>query len=244
MVNFSTNEAVIIAAGQGSRIIKDFLHTTHKCLIDLDGKKLIEHIIFSLASFGIRKVNLVTGFESEILQKQVSKLNLNIELKFIKNDNWEAGNGTSVFAASGFVRSENFILTMADHWFSPDLIKIINDKNLGFKNILAVDELIENINDVDDATKVKLGSKSEILEIGKDLEVFDAIDCGVFRFSHEIFEALEQAINQNEFSLSGGVKRLIKKQKMHFVEINGSLWQDVDTVSDLQVALEKYQSTK
>lgn len=239
-----TSEAVIIAAGEGSRIIKNFLHISHKCLLPIEGKKLIEIITDNFAKHGIKTVHLVTGFEGKLLQEQVKELNLKVKINFVPNRSWKAGNGTSVLAGAKKVKSESFILSMADHWFSDGIVKKLNDKDLAFPNILAVDEKLEAINDIDDATKVELGRENKILEIGKEIETYDAIDCGVFRLTKsDIVASLEEAQNEKEFSLSDGIKKLIDQKKMFYGDVTGVLWQDVDTMDDYKVTIKKYKKS-
>ncbi|KAA3597011.1 MAG: hypothetical protein DWQ06_14595, partial [Calditrichaeota bacterium] len=152
--------------------------------------------------------------------------------------------GTSVLAGAKKVKSESFILSMADHWFSDGIVKKLNDKDLAFPNILAVDEKLEAINDIDDATKVELGRENKILEIGKEIETYDAIDCGVFRLTKsDIVASLEEAQNEKEFSLSDGIKKLIDQKKMFYGDVTGVLWQDVDTMDDYKVTIKKYKKS-
>lgn len=239
-----TSEAVIIAAGEGSRIIKNFLHISHKCLLPIEGKKMIEIITNNFAKHGVKKVHLVTGFEGNSLQEQIKELKLKVEINFVNNRSWKSGNGTSVLAGAKKVKSESFILSMADHWFSDGIVKKLNNKNLTFSNILAVDEKIDAINDVDDATKVELGKENKILEIGKEIKYYDAIDCGVFRLTKsDIVASLEEAKREGKFSLSDGIQKLIDQKKMFYEDVTGVLWQDVDTMDDYKVTIKKYKKS-
>lgn len=237
-----TSEAVIIAAGEGSRIIKNFLHISHKCLLIIEGRKLIEIIIDNFVKHGIKTVHLVTGFEGKLLQEQVIELNLNAKINFVHNKSWKAGNGTSVLAGAKKVKANCFILSMSDHWFSDGIVEKLNDANLTFPNILAIDEKLSAINDIEDATKVELGRENKILEIGKEIQFYDAIDCGVFRLTKsEIIDSLKEAQNEKGFSLSDGIKKLIDQKKMFYADVSGLLWQDVDTMDDYKATIRKYK---
>jgi choline kinase len=244
---FKTTEAVIIAAGQGSRIAEN-ITVSHKCLIPIGDKKLIEHIIDNLADSGIETVTVITGFSGAELQNEIGKASLPIPVAFFQNDGWERGNGTSVFAAHNVVRSPHFILTMADHWFTREITRHINHDHLTMPNILAVDSHVDNINDIDDATKVLMSAGNRIGGIDKKLTQYNAIDCGIFRFrTLDIFPALEHAFAKQDFSLSGGVRELIDSHKMFWSDIEGEFWQDIDTVSDLEAVtkkLEEYRKRK
>ena len=57
------DKAVILAAGAGTRV-RQISERRPKCLIDLAGRPIIEWILESLVRGGIRKVVMVTGFDS------------------------------------------------------------------------------------------------------------------------------------------------------------------------------------
>jgi len=241
---YKTTEAVIIAAGQGTRIA-DNISVSHKCLVPILDKKLIGYIVHNLISSGIQKIHVVTGYEGLTLQSSIKALQFPVDLDFVQNDQWENGNGTSVLSARRMVRSDHFILTMADHWFSKEITQVINEPKFAFPNILAVDSWMDQINDIDDATKVQMGENNRILDIDKKLKKYNAIDCGIFRFkSDDIFGSLEKSIQNKEFSLSGGVRQLIQNEKMFYVDMKGNPWQDVDTLSDLEKTIEKINTHK
>lgn len=201
--------------------------------------------MYNLIGSGIQKIHIVTGYDGQKLEYFIKALWLPAEIDFVYNDQWKNGNGTSVLSAQKAVNSDFFILTMADHWFSKEITQIINDPKLAFPNILAVDSWTHQINDIEDATKVQLGESSKILQIDKKLKDYNAIDCGIFRFkSADIFGSLERSIRNKEFSLSGGVRELIRTEKMFYVDIKGSPWQDIDTLSDLDKTIEKIKNHK
>jgi len=243
-MNFRTSEAVIIAAGSGSRIVGN-VEVSHKCLVPILRQKLISYIIYNLIASGIEHIHIVTGHDGGKLQNIIRRIAFPVKISFIQNDDWERGNGTSVFCSSMSVRSDSFVLTMADHWFTPGISSLVNDALSDHPNLLAVDKCTENINDIEDATKVQIANNGTILAIDKKLDSYDAIDCGIFRFtSSEIYSALEIAFRHGEYSLSGGVRELIKRGRMFYTDVEGRLWQDVDTVSDLEATVKKIKSYK
>ena len=207
---------------------------------DIESNYQKKNIIENLIDSGIETVNIITGYNGDLLEKSMKKLPLMTDIHFFNNKEWEKGNGTSAFCSHNLVKSDNFILTMADHWFMKEITQKINKYNLNYNNLLAVDRSIENINDIDDATKVKTGKNNLIEKIDKNLKNYDAIDSGIFKFySKDIFPSLEASFSRNDYSLSGGIKDLISKENMNYIDIEGSLWQDIDTISDLDAATEK-----
>ena len=234
-----TSEAVIIAAGNGSRVSPQ-TGASHKCLLMLSDMEIISHIIFSLWESGIELVHVVVGHQAKVLEDRLSRVPLPVPLNFVYNPHWELGNGTSALIGSSAVLSSHFLLSMADHWMTHQIPSKLNHTATPLPNVLAVDRMVNNINDIDDATKILMGRSSRIVGIGKTLEIYHAIDCGVFKFStKDIRDALLKATAQKDYSLSGGVRELIKNDTMQYLDVSGAPWQDVDTVSDLEAASRK-----
>ena len=121
---------------------------------------------------------------------------------------------------------------MADHVVEADLYRSLGAAPLRGDLALAVDYKLDDVFDMDDATKVCIGKDDEILEITKELSSFDAVDTGVFRCSEGLFEALESVYQtEGDASLSQGVKRLAEAGRAHTVDVGEAWWQDVDDVS-------------
>lgn len=223
-------KALIIAAGMGRRI-KNLGDS--KPLIKLLGLPLIERVIVNAMRAGIKDFVVVLGYNREKLEKELKKIakrrKINIDVVF--NPDWKKENGLSVLAAKERLQGEKFLLLMSDHIHDEKIIE--NLKNVEIADdevILAVDYKIENNHYVDhkDATKV-LVDGGYIIDIGKNVENFNAYDTGAFLCSPEIFSAIEEsAKNSGDGSLSGGIRVLSKKEKARVLDIGELFWVDVD----------------
>jgi len=91
-----------------------------------------------------------------------------------------------------------------------------------------VDYNIERIFDLEDATKVK-AEGDDIVDIGKDLVEYDALDTGMFLCGPGLFERLESARKGGNCSLSDGMRRLCRERKLKAFNVGDGHWQDVDT---------------
>ncbi len=95
---------------------------------------------------------------------------------------------------------------MADHIFEADTARSLLRQPVGNDEvILAVDRNIRDIFDLDDATKVNL-EKDRIVEIGKALQSYNALDTGMFVCSPALFGWLEKASANGNCSLSDGLR--------------------------------------
>jgi choline kinase len=224
------SEAVILIAGQGSRLRgadKNFL----KPFAPVLGRPLMSYTLEAISCAGISTAHFVVGYESErVIAEAKQLIPPHISASFIENRDWRKQNGISLLAAVGHV-SAPFLLTMGDHLFDDTIIDCLLDNfEPGVLNI-AIDRKLDSIVDLDDAMKVQtLGNK--VIGIGKDLRSYDAIDTGLFVCPPEIFAYLEQAKSVNggnDCSLADGIGLMAIDDKVRGIDIGGGRWHDIDT---------------
>ena len=227
---------LIIAAGRGKRLsnISDL-----KPLVQLDGKPLLEHIFLSVNTAGIDDFVVVTGYKAREIVTFIDRLKeqKNLKIDIIHNEEWDKENGLSVLKSKGHFEGK-FCLLMADHIFDASILKGLMKFPLRDDEVvLAIDCKIKNnpMVNLEDATKVRR-EKDKILNIGKTLKDFNAIDTGVFLCTPAIFSALEQSIERGDSTLSGGIQILADSRKARVMDIGGRLWIDVDDENDLHKA--------
>ena len=235
-MNEECKRAVILAAGAGTRVRK-ITDRRPKCLMDLEGKPIIEWILTSLRLAGISSVTMVTGFKAGAIKDVLgSGRRYGLEISYVRNAEWRKPNGLSLYSARKAVRGEpSFLTVMSDHLLPPAAIERVRKSKSG-RCILAIDTNLDNVYDLQDATKVRLaGGRPDA--IGKKLWKYNAVDCGLFRFDDRIFAALEHAFRQRVYSLSAGVKKLIKDDNLDVVPIGkGAFWIDIDTPRNYRYA--------
>ena len=228
------SEAVILMAGRGSRLRVNGVNLA-KPLMPVLGRPLISHIFETLARAGITKVSAVIGFESESIMEQTRPLiPRQLNVRFIRNAEWEKQNGISVLAAAGHVASP-FLLTMSDHLFEDAMIDLLLLHAALDQLNLAVDRKLDTVFDLRDATKIQTQG-DRIVAIGKELQHYDAIDTGLFVCPRNIFDYLERAKKDGDCSLSDGVRLMAADRKARAVDIGQAWWQDVDTPEMLEQA--------
>ncbi len=228
--NSSVKQAVILAAGLGSRLAKT--PDDIKPLKLVGGVSLIQRNIELFVQNGIEEVVIITGYHAHELENQLKTdcAHLPIKLTFCFNSEFKKSNGLSVLCAEPAIRG-NFILTMADHIFAPDMIAdacTIEPPQNGA--ILCVDYKLESVFDMDDATKVQV-ENGKVAAISKQLTSYNAVDTGLFICTPYLFKALNEAKNASvnqDCSLSEGIATLMKTGRMAVHDIGAFIWQDVD----------------
>ncbi len=228
-------KAVILAAGRGKRMVRK----EPKPLIPLLGLPLIERAITSLNRCGITDFVLVVGYRSDevisYVDTELKEKRRGIRIEYVKNDEWDKGNGISVWKAREAVNDEDFLLLMCDHVFDTGIVEhLLQYAPQTGRCVLCVDKP-ENVFDLEDATKL-LVVNGIPERIGKHIEDYNAIDCGIFYCTPAVFDALREAIADGVTEWTGAVQRLIHTHKLAVLDINGRFWCDIDTPASQKYA--------
>ena len=236
-------KGLIIAAGRGKRLsqIGDL-----KPLVRLDGKPLLEHIFLLANKAGIDDFVVVTGYKAQKIEPFLDQVTeqKRFKITIVQNEEWDKENGLSVLKAKGYFQGK-FSLLMADHIFDASILKGLMKFPLREDEVvLAIDRKIKDnpMVNLEDATKVRR-EKDKIINIGKTLKDFNAIDTGLFLCTPAIFSALEQSIERGDSTLSGGIQVLADNRKARVMDIGDRLWIDIDDEKDLQKAGQIYWDT-
>ena len=228
-------KGLILAAGYGSRLQGDSAFTEFKPLTKVAGTPLIFRTIASLEKAGCAGIVIVLGHgHNEVKAAILDHYEGSLPLEFIYNEKYNLSNGVSVLSAKE-VLGDIFIMTMADHILGDSLMEISGDyKPEPGAAALLVDYKIDNIFDIDDATKV-YSENGLIQSIGKQIKHYNCIDTGVFVCTSGLLDSLERAYQQKgDTSISDGVQELASQNKMYTVDIGDGFWQDVDTPEMLE----------
>ena len=230
---------VILAAGKNTRLDTGI----PKSLVKLNDETLMSRHIRLFKQHGVKKFCIISGYGAKNLEQALPELKAthNVDITILHNKRFDLENGFSVFRAKEWVekyRMEDFFLTMGDHVFDPDFIKefILKSSQLETTLQLAVDmpgESNKHI-DIDDVTKVQVDNNEFIESIGKTISGYNRYDTGLFRLKSEVFEVFQQSFDQEEYTISQSVSKLIASKQAKSVLVEGYTWNDVDNPDDLQ----------
>jgi 1L-myo-inositol 1-phosphate cytidylyltransferase len=229
------NQCLILAAGNGSRLIKAS-GGSPKPLVQLHGKSLLEHVILGAREAGIDRFVIVVGYGADAMRHWFAGRRLDgISVSVVENVEYHKDNGVSVLKARDQIR-EPFLLLMADHIFEPRTANaLLAEPLMPDEVILAVDPKLDTIFDLDDATKVRRDG-DHIVDIGKEIAEYDAFDTGMFLCSPALFDVLESVLKEGNCSLSDGMRALGREGRLRAFDIEDAAWQDVDTPETLAYA--------
>jgi 1L-myo-inositol 1-phosphate cytidylyltransferase len=232
---------LIVAAGTGGRLRE---RGQSKPLVPVNGVGLLERVITRARSAGVEQFLVVSGYRGDAVRSALDVIaeREGISIRHINNDEWQRGNGVSVSKARPFLNGP-FVLSMCDHLVDPVILRDLMASRPEPDTVtLAVDFNIDgSINDPDDVTRVKCAD-GRILNIGKVIRDFNAIDTGIFLCTPVIFEALESSQAAGDDSISGAMNVLARQGKARVFDIQGRVWLDVDDPKSLEKAEALLQS--
>jgi choline kinase len=140
--------------------------------------------------------------------------------------------------AQSFVDGQDFILAMGDHMASSNLITNVMKFGGDYGgNVLGVDFNLTSYN-AHEATRVLVEDKERISSIGKHIRIWNGIDSGVFRFTSEIHEVMNQWIKcdkSGRYELGDMLDYFISQGGLlRSCDISGQFWHDTDSPEDLK----------
>ncbi|MHA1147610.1 MAG: NTP transferase domain-containing protein [Promethearchaeota archaeon] len=238
-------ESVILAAGYSSRF-KFEDDSYKKYMLPFEKSNILNYVILGMIHANIERINIIV--DNNIDQQEISKScfnffdNLDLDcqefkLNFIINNFINRENGYSLFLGAKEVKSENFILSMADHIFSDNIYSVLINAYKDEDVILATDPMkIEGVYDLDDCTKV-LGIETYIKEIGKKIPEYNRLDMGAFIMKTKTIQELSKKVenSQQKFGVSDILIRGIKKNyKINYFDFSNTLWLDIDNHTEYE----------
>jgi len=227
-------KAVVLAAGEGTRL-RSVLGDRPKPLLPVKGKPLIRHVIDGLASCGISEVLVVVGYNAKSLIRFLKELRVpGLKVRWTLNDEYQRGNGVSL-AKALLQADEKLILTMSDHLFERRLLEALIDE--GEPLSLAVDRRPKYLRDIAEATKVLVSAEGYIVDIGKHVSRWNAVDTGFFIVDREFVELAHRLSKSvHSLTLSDVVRSTLRDKVFKAVDVTGCFWMDVDMSEDLMLA--------
>ena len=221
-------QCLILAAGKGTRL-RRASHGLPKPLVNFRGKPILEHIILRARQAGINNFVIVVGYGSELIRRWFNqRFRGKVSVRWVENREYEKQNGISALKARD-VLQQNFLLLMADHIFEPQTARVLVEQPLApGEVILAVDPNINGVFDLDDATKVRRDG-NHIVDIGKEISDYDALDTGMFLCGPTLFDTLQSVVKNGNCSLSDGMRQLAQERCLRALDIGEAGWQDLDT---------------
>ncbi len=109
--------ALIPAAGMGTRM-GSLTSNSHKGLLQVEGRTLLQHAVANLHSRGYKEVHVVTGHQAPLIEEHLGDSATCVFNPFFK----VAGILASFWQVLPAFAGKPFVFTFADHFFTPSLL--------------------------------------------------------------------------------------------------------------------------
>jgi len=214
-------KAVILAAGKGTRM-RPLTENRPKVMLPAANKPILEHIILTLKTAGIRDFVIVTGYRKEKIEEyflEGSKLGVNIE--YIEQK-MQKGTADAIVSVKDSI-DERFLVTNGDVLAGSsdikNLLKADGDVVIASKRVLSPEEY--------GILYVKGNRVEKIVEKPKS-SASDIANSGIYVFSTEIFDAIKKTkpSPRGEYEITDSIQQMIDSGKQTgFVLLER--WQDI-----------------
>ena len=177
--------AIILAAGRVSRLAEHNPEGHPKCLMEFGGRSLLDRHLDVLNQLGVRRADLVVGFEADRIIEHVGRLFSRPDVSFHFNPRFQQGSVLSLLAARDSLASGAPVIVMdADVLYHPDILRKLVETRV--KNCYLLDRDFEP---GDEPVKIALRG-GVMVEFRKQLADglrYDTIgeSVGFFRFDPE-----------------------------------------------------------
>lgn len=240
-------QALMLAAGKGSRLGR-YTKDNTKCMLEVNGKTLLERCIDALKEANINKLVLVLGYKKDNVINYIKDKGLDkkIEIEYVFNEDYDITNNIySLFLAKDIFKREDTILLESDLIYEPSIIKELIESKYDNAAVLAKYEQWM------DGTVVTLDSEKNILEfIEKQDFDYDKINkyyktVNIYKFSKEyiekyyipFLEAYVKAYGNNcYYELVLKVISGINKSLLKGYVIKNKKWYEIDDCQDLDIS--------
>jgi len=239
-----TYRIICLAAGIGERL-RPLTYNTHKLLIEIQGKTVIEHLLdcFIYSKAEIDRVHIVIGHYGYKFRELLGNDYKGLKIQFLTNTLYKiTGAAQSLYTAFNILLKHPCIVLEADHYMNPKLMKkLINSK---YENCILVDEDISRINFDEEVLAYGYGGLLQSLKwmppyphspLGEALTIFKLSKAA----SNTLASILESYLLEDgstKREIIEPFNRLIKSHDMQYIETNSREWIEIDFISDLEKA--------
>ena len=241
-------EIAIVAGGMGIRL-EELHERIPKTLLKIDKTTILDRIVdtMSLVFKNNFRLFIAAGIYFKTLSDYVStREGAYSKVEVLESKDWKEGNAATLLALDEIITSEDFILQMSDHLFSPETYrKCVQTSKVKAPFVCGEPktEKLHDYLDLDDATKILADEDFRIQNIGKEIPEWNFIDMGIFRLTQPVFDVI-RSLPKNNKSLSGYVNKWNAEHRFFVSPQPGAIWKDIDTPSDFEWAIQLDQDGK
>jgi L-glutamine-phosphate cytidylyltransferase len=231
--------AVILAAGRGSRL-GHLGDDRPKCLVELDGKPLIERQVAALRLGGVDEIGVVRGYRAEMIDLP--------GLSYFANERWAETNMVrSLATAAPWLSSGPVIVSYADIFYRSELVRGL--ASAPGQLVVSYDRAWRGLwtrrfaDPLADAETFRINGAGRLLEIGGKTTRIEDIEgqyMGLLKFTPPAWAVVEELIGaldglqRDRLDMTGLLRRLLagKEVPISTFATDGH-WGEIDNPEDV-----------
>lgn len=238
-------QAIILAAGMGRRL-GEFTSDNTKCMLKVNGVRLIDRMLEQLGKLNLSRIVIVIGYEGEKLKNYLEQNYPSWPLVFVRNGVYDKTNNIySLWLARGYMAEQETLLLESDLIFEDSVLQAAVESP--YKDCA----LVSKYETWMDGTMVRIDDDNNIVNFipKKAFKYEDVVfyykTVNIYRFSKEFIvnhylpflEAYIRVLGENEYYEQVlRVITLIDGTGIKALPISGKHWYEIDDVQDLRIA--------
>ena len=246
-------QAIILAAGMGKRL-GEFTKNNTKCMVPVNGVRLIDRALDQLAKLNLNRVVIVVGYEGQNLMDYVGTEHKGLKIEYVNNPIYDKTNNIySLALAKEQMMEDDTLLIESDLIYEEGMIKQLVDNP--FPNLA----LVAKYESWMDGTMVCIDDDNNIVNfVTKSAFTYSDVDkyyktVNIYKFSAEFsrtryvpfLEAYTKSVGNNEYYEN--VLRIISFLNSHDLKalpISNIKWYEIDDKQDLDIAEALFSDTE
>jgi len=239
---YAQMKAIILSAGQGSRL-GHMVDDRPKCLIDFNGRTLLDRQLDTLEANGVHEAVVVTGFHDELVNQAIARRSGGPKVRTVFNPFYKVADNTGSLYMAREELSGDCLVWNGDTLVSTALMrKVVGNDRSGI--CVTVDR--KDSYDDDDMKVIREPDSGQLRAIGKRIsEGVNAESIGLLAFrsggAEQFREAIERAMRTGEGTTIWYLRvihHLAQNGEVWTFDINGEEWGEVDFPPDVEAARE------
>jgi choline kinase len=231
--------ALILAAGRGSRM-GGLSGDRPKCLVDLNGRPLIERQLEALRRGGVDEIGVVRGYRAEMIDFP--------GLSYFSNERWAETNMVmSLTAAAPWLRSGPVIVSYADIFYRSELVRGL--AGAPGQLVISYDRAWRRLwsrrftDPLADAETFRINAAGQLLEIGGKTTRIEDIQgqyMGLLKFTPPAWSAVEALLSRldaptrDRLDVTGLLRRLLNGKELPIGTFGtDGQWGEIDNPEDV-----------
>jgi choline kinase len=232
-------KAIILSAGQGSRL-GHMVDERPKCLIDFNGRTLLDRQLDTLEANGVHEAVVVTGFHDDLVSAAIARRSGGPSVRTIYNPFYKVADNTgSLFMAREELAGDCLVWN-GDTLVSRELMRrVVGNSQPGI--CVTIDR--KDAYDEDDMKVVEKAGRLKAIGKRLPMERVNAESIGLLAFrgggAAQFREAIERAIRTQEGTTIWYLRvihHIAQSADVWTLDIKGEEWGEVDFPEDVEVA--------